>query len=103
MIVFINNHHLRPVEELHDILISGVEQTLCGIEINAELFRFRLQVQPGLEMWDIEGVADTVYVLAQDRIRRPKDCLDAVLDLLARCNKKGHARFNANSFSGKSL
>jgi len=88
MIVFVDDHHLGPIEELHNVLISGVEQTLCGIKINAELFRFRLQVQPGLEMWNIEGVADAVNVLAQDRVRGPEDRLNAVLDLLARCNKK---------------
>lgn len=88
MVVLIDDHHLGPIEELHDVLISGVEQTLCGIEINAEFFRFRLQVQPGFEMWNIEGVANTVNVLSQDRIRGPENRLDAVLDLLARCNKK---------------
>ena len=88
MVVFVDDHHLGPIKELHDVLISGVEQTLCGIKINAELFRFRLQVQPGLEMWNVESVADTVNMLTQDRIRRSEDRLDAVLDLLARCNKK---------------
>lgn len=88
MVVFVDDHHLGPIEELHDVLISGVEQTLCGIEINAELLRFCLQVQPGLEMWNIEGVADTVNVLAQNRVRGPENRLDTVLDLLARCNKE---------------
>lgn len=88
VVVFVDDCHIGPIEELHDVLVSGVEQTLCGIEIDAELLRLRVQVQPGLEMWDVEGVADTVNVLAQNRVRGPEDRLDAVLDLLARCNNK---------------
>lgn len=88
MVVFVDDHHLRPIEELHDVLVSGVEQTLCGIKINAELFRFRLQVQPGLEMRNVEGVANTVNVLSQNRVRGSENRLNAMLDLLACCNKK---------------
>lgn len=84
VIVLVDDRHLGPIEELHDVLISGVEQTLCGIEINAKLFRLRVQVRPGLEMRDVEGVADAVYVLPQNRIRGPENRLDAVFDLLAR-------------------
>lgn len=84
VIVLVDDRHFGPIEELHDVLISDVEQTLCGIEINAKLFRLRVQVQPGFEMWDVEGIADAVNVLAQDRIRGSENRLDTVLDLLAR-------------------
>lgn len=99
VVVFIDDCHVGPIKELHDVLISDVEQTLCGIEINAEFLRLRVQVQPGFEMWDVESVADTVNVLAQNRVRGPEDRLDAVLDLLTRCNSERQACFSAKIVS----
>lgn len=87
VVVLVDNGDLGPVEKLHDVLISGVEQTLCGIEVDAKLFRLRVQVQPGFQMWNVQCVADAVNVLAQDRIRWAEYCLHPVLDLLTRCNK----------------
>lgn len=88
IIVLVDNGDLGPVEKLHDILISGVEQTLCGIEVDAELFRLRVQVQPGFQMWNIQCVADAVDVLPQNGIRWPEYRLHAVFDLLTRCNQR---------------
>lgn len=87
IIVLVDNGDLGPVEKLHDILISGVEQTLCGIEVDTELFRLRVQVQPGFQMWNIQCVADAMNVLAQNGIRWPKYRLHAIFDLLTRCNQ----------------
>lgn len=97
VIVLVDDRDLGPIEELHDVLISGVEQTLCGIEIDAELLRFRVQIRSGLEMRDVEGVADAVDMLAQNRIRRPEHRLNAIPDLLARCKE------NATCVSAKAV
>lgn len=88
IVVLVDNGDLGPVEKLHDVLISGVEQTLCGIEVDTELFCLRVQVQPGFQMWNVQCVADAMNVLAQDGIRWAEYCLHPVLDLLTRCNKR---------------
>jgi len=64
-----------------------VHLLLTGVQVDGELLEAGLEVDPGLEVRDVERLADGLDVGAEHRIRRPENRLDALLHLLARCEK----------------
>ena len=70
VIVLVNNGDSGPIEVGHYVLISGVQQTLCRIQVYADFLSLGVQIQPGLQVRYVQGIAYTVNVLTQDWIRR---------------------------------
>ena len=64
--------------------VSLIHEVLRGVEVERELVEAGvLDVVPGLEVRDIEGVADAGDVRAEERVRRAEEGQDTVLDLTA--------------------
>ena len=64
--------------------VSLVHEVLRGVEVERELVEAGvLDVVPGLEVRDVEGVADAGDVRAEERVRRAEEGQDPVLDLTA--------------------
>lgn len=70
VILLVDYCNPRPIQERHEILECPIQMILGRIEIDAELFEGWLEVDPGLEMRDVQSLAYALYVRPQKRIRR---------------------------------
>lgn len=86
VILLIDDRDFGPVEEGHDVFEGVVHVFLRGVEVDGELLEGRLEVDPGLDMGDVQSLADRLDVRAQQRVARPEQRLDSELHLLASCN-----------------
>lgn len=87
--VFVHDGHLGPVEEAHQVLVGGVERVLRRVQVDGQLVAAgaRLQVEPRLQVRDVQRVADRLHVRTEERVRRPEDRLHPEVDLAARYSK----------------
>jgi hypothetical protein len=86
--VFVDDGDFGPVEKAHQVLVCGVENLLRRMQIDGQLVagaRPRLQVQPGLQVRNVQCVADGLDVRTQDRVRWPENGLNSKVNLLASC------------------
>lgn len=75
VIFFVNDGNLGPVEKGHEILEGSVEVILGWVEVYAELLEGLLVVDPGLDVGNVERLADALYVGPQERVRWTKNRL----------------------------
>ena len=84
LILFIDDGHLGPVEEEHDVYESLVDHVDGRVDVDGEGFVLVVHVDTSFQVRDFQRVADGLNVRPQMRIRRTENRLRSVLHLKTR-------------------
>lgn len=79
-VLLVDDGHFRPVEEGHQVLVGTVNVLLGRVQIDRELLE-RLVLDPGLNVRNVECLANRLDVAAEQRIPGPEYRLDTEFQL----------------------
>lgn len=83
-IVLVDDGDLGPIEVDDQLAQRLADDRRTGVEVDRELFDLRLQVEPRLDVRNVQCIAQALNVPAEQQILRPEDGCDAARQQRAR-------------------